>query len=73
MRQKSMTGIFSDLAKIRRERVQERMTHAIYGQSKRGVTHKTPTSFAESAEAAETERARIAALNPGKTFIIREI
>lgn len=70
---KSMTGIFNDLARNRNAARTATHTHGVYRICKNGQPAKTPSSTQPSQEAAEKQAARMTRINPGMTFIVKEL
>lgn len=72
---KSMVGIFHDLHRNREEARQAQVQYVVVSLTKKGVPAKVTAQDKQytgtrTIEEATATQARMAALNPGKTFVI---
>ena len=68
-----MTGIFRDLAEIRRERKLATHKFGVYKIGSRGKALKTPDATAVTEEEAREMAERMMTYNPGHTYVVKAL
>ncbi len=70
---KSMTGTFRDINSNRREAAASRCSFGVFAITAKGAAAKRASLLCETLAEAETKAVEMVKLNPGKSFVAKEV